>query len=95
MMSDVFSIRSFTYGSAPVSQSDMQRHFTLHLCRLVVQVIEQNGAYYCEYDGKTSQTMRRRYVMQAKAMDFAGEGYVSVFNDQVTSSTEKCRLGSC
>lgn len=44
---------------------------------------EQGGAYFCEYDGKTSQTMRRRYVLSAKVMDFTGESWVSIFNDQV------------
>lgn len=46
------------------------------------KVVEQNGAYYCEYDGKTCQTMRRRYVMQAKVTDHTGEATVSIFNDQ-------------
>lgn len=46
------------------------------------KVVEQNGAYYCEYDGKTCQTMRRRYVMQAKVADHSGEATISIFNDQ-------------
>ena len=60
-------------------------------CFCPPQVVEQNGAYFCEYDGKTSQTMRRRYVLQAKLMDFKADGWVSVFNDQVGPSHDTTR----
>eukprot|EP00951_Prasinocladus_malaysianus_P003185 scaffold22669_cov56-Prasinocladus_malaysianus.AAC.1 len=46
------------------------------------KVVEQNGAYFCEYSNETVQTMKRRYVINVKAMDFQKDGYLSVFNDQ-------------
>ena len=43
----------------------------------------QGGEWYCEFDGKTYPAMVRRYVLQARFCDEAGEAVLSVFDDQV------------
>lgn len=47
------------------------------------KVIEQNGKYYCESDGKEYDSAMHRYVVNFKVMDSTGECWLSVFNDQV------------
>lgn len=46
-------------------------------------MVEQDGQYYCEYDGKTYPSATRRYVTRARVADESGELYVNVFNEQV------------
>ena len=46
------------------------------------KVVEQDGEWYCEFDGQKYSTMTRRYIAQARVMDTAGELPVQVFNDQ-------------
>lgn len=46
------------------------------------KVVEQDGGYYCEYDGRTYATATRRYIMQARFTDASGELPVQIFNDQ-------------
>ncbi|GAB4813811.1 hypothetical protein N2152v2_000857 [Parachlorella kessleri] len=46
------------------------------------KVVEADGGYLCEYDGKVYPTMTRRYILGAKLADESGELYVQVFNDQ-------------
>ncbi|KAK9812826.1 hypothetical protein WJX72_004357 [[Myrmecia] bisecta] len=45
------------------------------------KVIEKDGKWLCEYDGKVYANMTRRYVMQAKCIDATGECSFSFFND--------------
>lgn len=46
------------------------------------KVVEQDGEWYCEFDGQKYSTMTRRYIAQARVMDTTGELPVQVFNDQ-------------
>lgn len=46
------------------------------------KVVEQNGGYFCEYDGRTYATATKRYIMSAKFTDISGELNVQVFDDQ-------------
>ena len=46
------------------------------------KVVEQDGGFFCEYDGRTYSTATKRYIMQARFTDGSGELPVQVFNDQ-------------
>jgi replication factor A1 len=46
------------------------------------KVIEQDGGFFCEYDGRTYATATKRYIMSAKFTDISGEMNVQVFDDQ-------------
>jgi len=46
------------------------------------KVIEQNGGFFCEYDGRTYATATKRYIMNAKFTDISGELNLQVFDDQ-------------
>jgi len=50
------------------------------------QVVEQNGQWYCEYDGKTYPSMVRRYVTTIRCTDNTAELTLNAFNEQVTFS---------
>ena len=47
------------------------------------QVVEQNGMWLCEYDGKTYPTMVRRYIPLIKCTDCTSECTLNLFNDTV------------
>lgn len=49
-----------------------------------LQVLEQNGQWYCEYDGKTYPSMVRRYVTTLRCTDNTAELTLNVFNEQVS-----------
>ena len=49
-----------------------------------VQVVEQNGQWYCEYDGKTYPSMVRRYVTTLRCTDHTAELTLNAFNEQVS-----------
>lgn len=49
----------------------------------VLQVVEQNGQYYSEYDGKLYPSMVRRYAALMKVIDSTAEDSVNAFNEQV------------
>ena len=46
------------------------------------KVIEQDGEWYCEYDGQRYNSMTRRYIFSARLMDSTGELPIQIFNDQ-------------
>ena len=46
------------------------------------KVVEQDGGFFCEYDGRTYAKATRRYIMQARFTDASGELPVQIFNDQ-------------
>ena len=48
-----------------------------------LQVVEQNGMWLCEYDGKTYPSMVRRYIPLIKCTDHTSECTVNLFNDTV------------
>ncbi len=48
-----------------------------------MQVTPAGDGFYCEFDGKTYDTMERRYVLLLRAADFSGEAYLNMFNEQV------------
>lgn len=48
-----------------------------------MQVVEQNGQWYCEYDGKTYPSMVRRYVTTIRCTDNTAELTLNGFNEQV------------
>lgn len=48
-----------------------------------LQVVEQNGMWLCEYDGKTYPTMVRRYIPLIKCTDCTSECTLNLFNDTV------------
>ena len=48
------------------------------------KVIEQDGQYYCEFDGKLYDSAVLRYIASMKVADFTKECWVNVFNDEVT-----------
>lgn len=52
------------------------------LCSM--QVVEQNGQWYCEYDGKTYPSMVRRYVTTLRCTDNTAELTLNAFNEQVS-----------
>ncbi|KAK9851907.1 hypothetical protein WJX84_007818, partial [Apatococcus fuscideae] len=45
------------------------------------KVVEQNGMWLCEYDGKTYPSMVRRYIPLIKCTDHTSECTVNLFND--------------
>jgi replication factor A1 len=45
------------------------------------KVVEQDGGYFCEYDGRTYATATKRYIMSAKFTDISGELNVQVFDE--------------
>ncbi|KAA6426190.1 MAG: replication A 70 kDa DNA-binding subunit-like, partial [Trebouxia sp. A1-2] len=47
------------------------------------KVVEQNGQWYCEYDGKTYPSMVRRYVTTLRCTDNMAELTLNAFNEQV------------
>ncbi|DBB18305.1 TPA: hypothetical protein ACH3X3_003260 [Trebouxia sp. C0006] len=47
------------------------------------KVVEQNGQWYCEYDGKTYPSMVRRYVTTLRCTDNTAELTLNAFNEQV------------
>ena len=49
-----------------------------------LQVVEQNGQWYCEYDGKTYPSMVRRYVTTLRCTDNTAELTLNAFNEQVS-----------
>lgn len=46
-----------------------------------MQVIEQNGKWLCEAEGKTYDSMTRRYIMNMQITDFTGQNHINVYND--------------
>jgi len=46
------------------------------------KVIETNGKWYCEANGKTYDTCKRRYITRFKMMDASGSAWVNCFNDE-------------
>jgi len=48
------------------------------------KVVEQDGKYFCEYNGQTYDSAELRYVFSAKIIDFTKSCYVNVFNEQVS-----------
>ncbi len=52
----------------------------------LLQVVEQNGQWYCEYDGKTYPSMVRRYVTTLRCTDNTAELTINAFNEQVSLS---------
>lgn len=64
--------------------STEQNFFYLGNTENFKKVVEQNGKYYCEADGKEYGSAMHRYVVNLKAMDSTGECWLSVFNDQVS-----------
>lgn len=65
-----------------------------------LQVVEQNGQWYCEYDGKTYPSMVRRYVTTLRCTDNTAELTLNAFNEQVglgtqSQANEKCVLHIC
>ena len=50
----------------------------------MLQVVEQNGQWYCEYDGKTYPSMVRRYVTTLRCTDNTAELTLNAFNEQVS-----------
>ena len=55
-----------------------------------VQVVEQNGQWYCEYDGKTYPSMVRRYVTTLRCTDNSAELTLNAFNEQVRPLCSVC-----
>lgn len=51
--------------------------------QFLLQVVEQNGQWYCEYDGKTYPSMVRRYVTTIRCTDSTAELTLNAFNEQV------------
>jgi hypothetical protein len=49
--------------------------------------VEQNGQYFCEWDGKTYASATHRYILMARFADESGELPVQIFNDQVGCSS--------
>ncbi len=47
-----------------------------------VQVVEKDGRYWCESDGKFYDRCVRRYVFSVQVVDASGEAYVNVYNEQ-------------
>ena len=47
------------------------------------KVVEKDGSFVCEADGKTYTRAHRRYVMNMKITDCSGECLVTVFHEQV------------
>lgn len=41
-------------------------------------MVEQNGQYFCEWDGKTYPTATHRYILLARVADASGELAVQV-----------------
>lgn len=60
--------------------------------RCVFQVVEQNGQWYCEYDGKTYPSMVRRYVTTIRCTDNTAELTLNAFNEQVICSSPILQL---
>jgi len=54
---------------------------------VLAQVVEQNGQWYCEYDGKTYPSMVRRYVTTLRCTDNTAELTLNAFNEQVGQSS--------
>ena len=54
------------------------------------QVVEQNGQWYCEYDGKTYPSMVRRYVTTLRCTDKSAELTLNAFNEQVRRPCAVC-----
>lgn len=46
------------------------------------KVVEKDGSFWCEAEGKTYSSAHRRYVMTMKITDCSGECLVTVFHDQ-------------
>jgi len=46
------------------------------------KVTESDGKWYCEANGETYDTCKRRYIMRFKAIDTAGAAWMNTFNEE-------------